>query len=197
MSPRAARTLAQAKINLALRVLGKEPDGYHAIETVFQRVELGDDVELRITNGRRSLKCYEMRDWPPEGNLGYRAAALFAAETGWPKGFETVEGPRRYSGYPKLTIIFTAILAVAGVIALFSEPIRQGGLQTLGNLAIQNSLKLGGITALSVAFILVLRTMSWPFPFLALRYWPRENEAAEPASRLPICQSPSWEEGGF
>lgn len=88
MSPRAARTLAQAKINLALRVLGKVTDGYHAIETVFLRLELGDDVELRVTSGKRSLRCYEMRDWPPEGNLAYRAAALFADETGWPKGFE-------------------------------------------------------------------------------------------------------------
>jgi 4-diphosphocytidyl-2-C-methyl-D-erythritol kinase len=88
VSPRAARTLAQAKINLALRVLGKETDGYHAIETVFLRLDLGDDVELRVTSGRRSLRCYEMRDWPAERNLAYRAAALFADETGWPKGFE-------------------------------------------------------------------------------------------------------------
>lgn len=88
MSPRAARTLAQAKVNLALRVLGQEADGFHAIETVFLRLELGDDVELRTTNGKRSLKCFEMRDWPAEANLGYRAAALFADTTGWPKGFE-------------------------------------------------------------------------------------------------------------
>jgi 4-diphosphocytidyl-2-C-methyl-D-erythritol kinase len=88
MSPRAARTLAQAKINLALRVLDKGTDGYHAIETVFLRLELGDDVEIRTTTGKRSLKCYEMRDWPAEGNLAFRAAALYADETGWPKGFE-------------------------------------------------------------------------------------------------------------
>jgi 4-diphosphocytidyl-2-C-methyl-D-erythritol kinase len=88
VSPRAARTLAQAKVNLALRVLSKEDDGFHSIETVFLRLELGDDVELRITNGRRSLKCYEMRDWPAEANLAYRAASLFADEVGWPKGFE-------------------------------------------------------------------------------------------------------------
>jgi len=88
LSPRAARTLAQAKINLALRVLGKETDGFHAIETVFLRLELGDDVELRLTNGARALKCYEMRDWPAEGNLAYRAAVMYADETGWPKGFE-------------------------------------------------------------------------------------------------------------
>ena len=88
MSPRAARTLAQAKINLALRVLGSDTDGYHAIETVFLRLELGDDIEIRTTSGKRSLKCYEMRDWPAEGNLAFRAAALYADETGWPKGFE-------------------------------------------------------------------------------------------------------------
>jgi 4-diphosphocytidyl-2-C-methyl-D-erythritol kinase len=88
MSPRAARTLAQAKVNLALRVLGRQDDGFHSIETVFLRLELGDDVELRITNGKRSLKCYEMRDWPAEANLAYRAATLYADEVGWPKGFE-------------------------------------------------------------------------------------------------------------
>jgi 4-diphosphocytidyl-2-C-methyl-D-erythritol kinase len=88
MSPRAARTLAQAKVNLALRVLGPQMDGYHAIETVFLRLELGDDVELRITSGKRSLKCYEMRDWPAEANLAFRAATLFSDEVGWPKGFE-------------------------------------------------------------------------------------------------------------
>jgi 4-diphosphocytidyl-2-C-methyl-D-erythritol kinase len=88
MSPRAARTLAQAKINLALRVLGREADGFHSIETVFLRLELGDDVELRVTSGKRSLRCYEMRDWPQEGNLAFRAAALYADQTGWPNGFE-------------------------------------------------------------------------------------------------------------
>ena len=88
MSPRAARTLAQAKINLALRVLGMDTEGYHAVETVFLRLELGDDIEIRTTSGKRSLKCYEMRDWPAEGNLAFRAAALYADETGWPKGFE-------------------------------------------------------------------------------------------------------------
>ncbi|MEA2762381.1 MAG: 4-diphosphocytidyl-2-C-methyl-D-erythritol kinase [Gemmatimonadaceae bacterium] len=80
--------LAQAKINLALRVFGKEPDGYHSIETVFLRLDLGDDIEVRTTSGPRSLRCFEMRDKRPEENLAYRAAELFANSTGWPKGFE-------------------------------------------------------------------------------------------------------------
>jgi 4-diphosphocytidyl-2-C-methyl-D-erythritol kinase len=88
MSGHAARTLAQAKVNLALRVLGKQADGYHSIETVMLRLDLGDDVEVRTTSGERSLRCFEMRGASPEENLAYRAAELFANETGWPKGFE-------------------------------------------------------------------------------------------------------------
>lgn len=88
MSGRAGRMLAQAKINLALRVFGREPDGYHSIETVFLRLDLGDDVEVRTTGGARSLRCFEMRRERPEDNLAYRAAELFAQEIGWPKGFE-------------------------------------------------------------------------------------------------------------
>jgi 4-diphosphocytidyl-2-C-methyl-D-erythritol kinase len=88
MSGRAGRVLAQAKINLALRVFGKEADGYHSIETVFVRLDLGDEIEIRTTRGEKSLRCFEMRDKRPEENLAYRAAELFAGETGWPKGFE-------------------------------------------------------------------------------------------------------------
>jgi 4-diphosphocytidyl-2-C-methyl-D-erythritol kinase len=88
MSGRAARMLAQAKINLALRVFGRRADGYHSIETVLLRLDLGDDVEVRTTTGARSLRCFEMRDKRPEENIAYRAAEVFASETGWPKGFE-------------------------------------------------------------------------------------------------------------
>jgi 4-diphosphocytidyl-2-C-methyl-D-erythritol kinase len=88
VSGTAGKTLAQAKLNLALRVLGKLSNGYHSIETVFIRLELGDGVEVRTTSGKRSLECDSMRDWPPEKNLAYRAASAYADETGWPKGFE-------------------------------------------------------------------------------------------------------------
>jgi 4-diphosphocytidyl-2-C-methyl-D-erythritol kinase len=80
--------LAQAKINLALRIFGLRPDGFHSIETVFLRLELGDDVEVRTTSGEKSVRCFEMRDKSPEENLAYRAAELYAKQTGWPKGFE-------------------------------------------------------------------------------------------------------------
>jgi 4-diphosphocytidyl-2-C-methyl-D-erythritol kinase len=87
---RGGRTLAQAKINLSLRVLNREPDGFHSIETVFLRLDLGDDVRLHIRAKARTLRCGVMRDQPQEENLAYRAAALYAEETGWPGGFEIV-----------------------------------------------------------------------------------------------------------
>jgi 4-diphosphocytidyl-2-C-methyl-D-erythritol kinase len=90
MSLHGGRTLAQAKINLSLRVLGKEPDGFHSIETVFLRISLGDDVRVHIREMVRTLRCGVMRDQPEEENLAYRAAALYSQATGWPHGFEIV-----------------------------------------------------------------------------------------------------------
>ena len=87
MSP-AGRTLAQAKVNLALRILGRNRDGYHSIETMFLRLELADAVSVRTTDGERALRCEAMHDEPAEDNLAFRAAALFAAESGWPAGFD-------------------------------------------------------------------------------------------------------------
>jgi len=88
---RSARVVAQAKVNLLLRVLGREASGYHAIETVFLRLELDDGVRVRIERGR-SIDC-RGASMPaeglgaPESNLAYRAAVAYAEATGWPSGF--------------------------------------------------------------------------------------------------------------
>jgi 4-diphosphocytidyl-2-C-methyl-D-erythritol kinase len=39
---------APAKINLFLRILGRRPDGYHRLQAVFQLLEWGDTVSLRV-----------------------------------------------------------------------------------------------------------------------------------------------------
>jgi 4-diphosphocytidyl-2-C-methyl-D-erythritol kinase len=73
MSPREARVRALAKVNLDLRVLGKRPDGYHELRTVFHTISLADRLDLRFTPGRRT--SIELRD--PAGiadNLVERAA---------------------------------------------------------------------------------------------------------------------------
>src|SRR5215831_4697736 len=84
-----ACTVAQAKVNLFLRVLAREADGYHQLETLFCRLELGDDVTVRVAVTGRSLDCTG-EALPPDGlgpverNLAWRAAERYAEATGWP-----------------------------------------------------------------------------------------------------------------
>jgi 4-diphosphocytidyl-2-C-methyl-D-erythritol kinase len=86
-----ARVSAQAKINLLLRVLAQEATGYHSIETVLARIDLADEVAVRVAHGR-TLDCLG-RALPEEGlgpvekNLAYRAAVAYMEATGWPIGF--------------------------------------------------------------------------------------------------------------
>ncbi|MCX6326264.1 MAG: 4-(cytidine 5'-diphospho)-2-C-methyl-D-erythritol kinase [Bacteroidia bacterium] len=42
----------KAKINLGLRIIGKRPDGYHDIETLFYPVELSDALEFVVSAAR-------------------------------------------------------------------------------------------------------------------------------------------------
>lgn len=75
MTARHARVRALAKINLDLRVLGKRPDGYHELRTVFQTISLGDTLDITFTPGRKT--SIELRD--PQAipdNLAARAAHL-------------------------------------------------------------------------------------------------------------------------
>jgi len=84
---RVARVVAQAKINLFLRVLAREASGYHQIETLFQRLDLGDDVVVRVGATERSIDCAGADTGPADRNLAWRAALAFADATGWPNGF--------------------------------------------------------------------------------------------------------------
>lgn len=41
---------AYAKINLTLEIVGKRPDGFHNIESVFQEISLCDEIEIEKNN---------------------------------------------------------------------------------------------------------------------------------------------------
>ena len=72
---RRARVRALAKINLDLRVLGKRPDGYHEIRTIFQTISLGDTLEITYTPGRKtSIELSDALNIPD--NLVTKAARL-------------------------------------------------------------------------------------------------------------------------
>jgi 4-diphosphocytidyl-2-C-methyl-D-erythritol kinase len=88
-----ALVLAQGKINLFLRILGRRTDGYHSIETLFLRLDLADVVRVRVGDGtERAIHCHGPACpaeglGPPERNLAYRAGVAYAEATGWPRSF--------------------------------------------------------------------------------------------------------------
>ncbi|HXT85567.1 MAG TPA: 4-(cytidine 5'-diphospho)-2-C-methyl-D-erythritol kinase [Verrucomicrobiae bacterium] len=47
---KAVRLKAFAKVNLCLQVLGRQPDGYHELRTVFQAISLHDALELQFSS---------------------------------------------------------------------------------------------------------------------------------------------------
>ena len=70
-----------AKINLYLRILGKLPDGYHQLETLFQTIDLADSLHFHPGSGPL-LEVIGADVGPLEQNLVVHAARAFAAAAG-------------------------------------------------------------------------------------------------------------------
>lgn len=78
---------ARAKLNLFLRVFGKEADGFHHLETLFARVDLSDTVTARRTEGKSVELTVTGPDLGPvESNLAFRAAQSVLASLRVPIG---------------------------------------------------------------------------------------------------------------
>ncbi|HJU28400.1 MAG TPA: 4-(cytidine 5'-diphospho)-2-C-methyl-D-erythritol kinase [Candidatus Binataceae bacterium] len=76
---------APAKINLFLRVVGRRPDGYHELDSVFLPVSLSDRVTLAIrpdAPSRVSIRCDDAALPTDDRNLAVRAANAFMAGFG-------------------------------------------------------------------------------------------------------------------
>lgn len=78
------RVTAPAKVNLALRVGPRRPDGYHEIDTLLQTIDLADEIEARRLSGSGGIELtVEGEDAGPEGdNLVVRAARAFLDAAG-------------------------------------------------------------------------------------------------------------------
>src|SRR6202451_447112 len=55
---KSVRIRAFAKINLCLHVMGKRPDGYHELRTIFQAISLHDTLEISITPGSSGTEFF-------------------------------------------------------------------------------------------------------------------------------------------
>jgi 4-diphosphocytidyl-2-C-methyl-D-erythritol kinase len=75
---------AHAKVNLALYVLGKRPDGYHDIATVLQLVSLHDTITFDFAATGYSFTCSDPSLADSESNLVTRAVRALEQATGRP-----------------------------------------------------------------------------------------------------------------
>ncbi len=78
---------AFAKINLSLEVVGRRPDGYHELRTVFQTVSLADTLHFsRLETSDIRLECDRPELATDERNLVVRAARALQAAAGVTRG---------------------------------------------------------------------------------------------------------------
>jgi 4-diphosphocytidyl-2-C-methyl-D-erythritol kinase len=77
-----------AKLNLGLEVLGVRSDGYHELRTIFQTIDLHDDVVLRLRGEDVVVRC-DHPAVPTDGtNLAARAARALLAYAGVERGVD-------------------------------------------------------------------------------------------------------------
>jgi 4-diphosphocytidyl-2-C-methyl-D-erythritol kinase len=78
--------LSGCKVNLLLNILGRRPDGYHDLETLFLPVPLHDRLSFERLGAGVELSC-SRADLPVDGaNLVHRAATAFLREAGIREG---------------------------------------------------------------------------------------------------------------
>jgi 4-diphosphocytidyl-2-C-methyl-D-erythritol kinase len=91
---KSVRVPAYAKVNLRLDVLGRRPDGYHELRTIFQTISLHDilvletrrepGIDLSIAGNS------QLAEEPGRDNLVYRALEELGREIGFQRGVRAV-----------------------------------------------------------------------------------------------------------
>lgn len=73
---------APGKLNLMLRVVGRRPDGYHLLRTVFRLIDYGDTLRLRVREDGAVRRVNEVPGVAAEDDLSVRAALLLKGASG-------------------------------------------------------------------------------------------------------------------
>ena len=76
---------APAKLNLCLYVVAKRADGYHQLETLFQLLDHGDQLQFDLNNTGRIERSYEF-GFSEDVDLCLRAAKLLQRRAGTNQG---------------------------------------------------------------------------------------------------------------
>ena len=122
---------AFAKVNRSLVVLGKRPDGFHELDTVFQAVGLSDRLTFETSVGL-SLEVDDPSIPSGAENLVLRAARALAASAGVPARAAITLEKRIPSGGGLGGGSSDAAVALLGLSALWGLDLPVGGLAEIG-----------------------------------------------------------------
>ena len=79
---------APAKLNLMLHILGRRPDGYHELETIFQFLDYGDELSFALREDGEVRLQTEIADVPHDSNLIVKAARALKEQSGCELGVD-------------------------------------------------------------------------------------------------------------
>ena len=82
MTDESVTLAAPAKLNLFLRILARESDGWHGLETLFCRISLADELRIERRSSGISIEVTGADTGPSEENLAVRAARMVLEATG-------------------------------------------------------------------------------------------------------------------
>jgi 4-diphosphocytidyl-2-C-methyl-D-erythritol kinase len=71
---------APAKLNLFLHVVGRRPDGYHLLQSVFQLIDRSDTLHFDVRDDERIVRTTDVPGVPEEQDLIVRALRALQAE---------------------------------------------------------------------------------------------------------------------
>lgn len=73
---------APAKLNLFLHIVGRRPDGYHLLQTVFRFIDHGDTLRFRVRDDGVIARVNDIPGVPEADDLCVRAAKLLQQHSG-------------------------------------------------------------------------------------------------------------------
>ena len=79
---------APAKLNLFLHVVGRRPDGYHLLQTVFRFIDFSDQIGFELRDDGIVKLHNPIAGVPEEKDLCVRAAKLLQQKTGTTQGVD-------------------------------------------------------------------------------------------------------------
>ena len=80
MQPTTLTLPAPAKLNLFLHVVGRRPDGYHLLQTLFRFIDLNDILHFTLREDGVVHRVNTIKDVPEKQDLVVRAARLLQQE---------------------------------------------------------------------------------------------------------------------